>query len=211
VATTPDPGEAALPRLVLASGSPRRRDLLRSLGIDFSVRPVELDESVLEGEEPEPYVERLARAKSAARCERGELVLAADTTVAVDGRILGKPGCPDETREMLGALSGRAHRVFTGIALAHSPNGGPEDELRSAVVATIVCFAPLSARVIDWYVATGEGDDKAGAYGIQGPGALFVEAVEGNYANVVGLPLPQVEELFGGLGCSLLDFRSRAG
>ncbi|HEX5715964.1 MAG TPA: Maf family protein [Thermoanaerobaculia bacterium] len=192
---------ATIPDLVLASGSPRRRELLEGLGVRFKVRPVDLDESPLPGEAPGDYVLRLAIEKAAARVEPGELVLAADTTVVVDGEILGKPRDDGDARRMLRLLAGREHAVLTGIALNGSGKAAEVDE-------TLVRFAPLSEAEIDWYVSTGEPRDKAGAYAIQGLGSLFVEAVEGSYSNVVGLPVPRMYRLFARLGYDLKAFRS---
>jgi septum formation protein len=196
----------APPRLVLASGSPRRRELLLGLGLRFEVRQVDLDERVASGETPGPYVERLAREKATAVCHPGEVVLAADTTVALGDRILGKPESREDSATMLADLSGREHRVLTGIAIARRARAGAPVETRSQVVATEVRFAPLPEATVRWYVDSGEGADKAGAYAIQGLGALFVESIAGNYTNVVGLPLPQVEDLLGRIGRSLLDW-----
>ena len=190
-----------MPALVLASGSPRRRELLEGLGLRFTVRPVHLDETPRPGEPPRDYVLRLAAGKAAARIGPGELVLAADTTVVVDGEILGKPEDAGDARRMLRLLSGREHSVLTGIALQ---NGSRQE---AEVDETLVRFAELSGAEIDWYVGTGEPRDKAGAYAIQGLGSLLVEAVEGNYSNVVGLPIPRVYRLFGRLGYDLKDFR----
>jgi septum formation protein len=192
---------ATIPDLVLASGSPRRRELLEGLGLRFKVRPVDLDESPLPGESPRDYVLRLATEKAAARVEEGELVLAADTTVVVDGEILGKPLDEDGARRMLRLLAGREHAVLTGIAL-HGSSGKAAE-----VDETLVRFAPLSEAEIDWYVATGEPRDKAGAYAIQGLGSLFVEGVVGSWSNVVGLPLPRTYRLFARLGYDLKAFR----
>lgn len=191
---------ATIPELILASGSPRRRELLEGLGVRFKVRPVDLDESPLLGEAPGDYVLRLAIEKAAARVEPGELVLAADTTVVVDGEILGKPRDDDDACRMLRLLAGREHAVLTGIALHGSGKAAEVDE-------TLVRFAPLSPAEIDWYVATGEPRDKAGAYAIQGLGSLFVEGVEGSYSNVVGLPVPRMYRLFARLGYDLKAFR----
>jgi septum formation protein len=191
---------ATIPELVLASGSPRRRELLEGLGVRFTVRPVDLDESPLPDEDPRDYVLRLAIEKAAARVEPGELVLAADTTVVVDGEILGKPQDDEDARRMLRLLAGREHAVLTGIALNGSGKAAEVDE-------TLVRFAPLSEAEIDWYVATGEPRDKAGAYAIQGLGSLFVEGVEGSYSNVVGLPVPRMYRLFARLGYDLKEFR----
>jgi len=203
---------APRPRVVLASASPRRRDLLAALGLPFAVRPVDLDETPRPGEAPRDYVSRLAAEKAAADARPGELVLAADTVVVLDEedggpqRLLGKPGGPEEAEEMLARLAGREHVVFTGVALIAAADGGGGPRRATAVEESRVRLAPLGAAEIAWYVATGEPLDKAGAYAIQGIGALFVEAVEGNYTNVVGLPLPAVYRLFGELGHDLRTF-----
>ncbi|HNU83150.1 MAG: septum formation inhibitor Maf [Acidobacteria bacterium] len=194
------------PRLVLASASPRRRALLGALGLDFTLRPVAVDESLRPGEEPAAYVRRLAREKAAAAARDGELVLAADTVVALAGEIFGKPASAEEARSMLARLSGRAHEVYTGVALRLT---GPAAKEAIAVARTTVHFAPLGAAEIDWYLASGEPFDKAGAYAIQGLGALLVDAIEGNYTNVVGLPLATVRQLFAELGFELLAFSRR--
>lgn len=192
-----------LPTLVLASGSPRRRAILEGLGIAPVVRPADVDETVLPGEDAETYVVRLAREKARARCETGELVLAADTSVvAPDGEILGKPTDPDDARAMLRRLADTEHRVLSGLALARA--GEP---LLARSDTTIVTFAPMGDEEIDWYVETGEPADKAGAYGIQGLGGLFVARVEGSYSNVVGLPVRAVYELFAEAGFDLKSFQ----
>lgn len=194
-----------MPRLVLASASPRRRELLASLGLDFEVRPVDLDETPLAGEPAEAYVARLAREKATAALRPGELVVAADTTVVLDGELLAKPADPAEARAMLRRLAGREHTVHTGVELAAN---GPAGIRRAAAVATSrVEIAPLDDATIAWYVATGEPLDKAGSYAIQDLGALFVETIDGNYTNIVGLPLPTVYRLFKELGEDLLSFR----
>jgi len=182
------------PYLVLASASPRRRDLLGRLGLDFEVRPTGTDETPLPDEAPEAHVLRLAAAKARAAARPGELVLGADTIVVVDGEILGKPGDDDEAGAMLRRLSGRAHEVWTGIALAVRAENA-EPELHSRSCRTVVRFRELSDADIDRYVATGEPADKAGAYGIQGGAAAFVESIDGDYDNVVGLPLGTVRDL----------------
>ncbi len=185
-----------LPALVLASSSPRRRELLGALGVPFTVRPADVDESLRAGEDPADYVLRLALEKAAAGARDGELVLGADTTVVLDGEVLGKPLDAAEASSMLGRIAGREHVVFTGVALHEGSSG----RRVSAVDTTRVRMAPLSEAQIAWYVATGEPMDKAGAYGIQGKGALFVDAVFGNYGNVVGLPLPMVRRLMAEIG-----------
>jgi septum formation protein len=183
---------ASLPRLVLASASPRRAEILRAVGWDFEVAPANIDESLRAGETPVAYVERLAREKAEAAGERlFGLVLGADTVVVIDGEILGKPRDEGEARRMLASLRGRRHEVLTGVALVRA-----EDS--RAVVAherTRVRFAEMSDAEIEWYVATGEPADKAGAYAVQGRAALFVASIEGDYWNVVGLPVRLVYEL----------------
>jgi len=193
----------ALPKLVLASASPRRRELLSGLGLRFEVRPVDLDETPREGEPPRDYVRRLAVEKAAACGRAGELVLAADTTVVLDGELFGKPADAADARRMLGRIAGREHTVFSGIALLEAASG----RSAAAVETSGVVMAEMSEGVIGWYVATGEPLDKAGAYAVQGLGALFVEAIRGNYTNVVGLPLPATRRLFRELGYDLLSFR----
>lgn len=186
------------PSLLLASGSPRRRALLRDLGWDFECLPPDVDESPLKDESPRALCERLARTKAESlEAREGVLVLAADTIVVVDGRILGKPAGPEEGREMLTRLQGRAHEVLTGLALRW------EGRTVSAVERTTVRFRPLSAGEIAAYVATGEGADKAGSYAIQGKGALLVSAIDGDYFNVVGLPLCRLGTLLESVGLGL--------
>ncbi len=187
--------------LVLASASPRRRQLLGRLGLDFHQRPVDVDETPLVGEAPRAYVLRLAEAKAqGAAPAPGELALGADTIVVVDGDLLGKPRDPDDARRMLERLSGREHRVLTGVALRD------RERLRlSAVETTRVRFAELTGEEIAWYVASGEPLDKAGAYAVQGLGALFVYGITGNYSNVVGLPLPLVYRLLRRAGYPVLE------
>jgi len=194
--------------LILASASPRRARLLNEVGIEFLVRPASIDEAVREGENPAAYVERLAREKATAQIAVGELVLAADTTVVLEGEILGKPNDENDAIRMLGRLAGRHHTVLTGVALAvsrteHAP------QIRSRVVSTEVRLAPLARSEIEAYVASGEPLDKAGGYAIQGIGALFVESISGNYSNVVGLPLPAVRDLLDEAGSD--PFSARLG
>jgi septum formation protein len=172
---------------VLASGSPRRQELLAQLGLTFAAVTPDVDETPRPGERPADLVRRLAAAKAAA--VDGDPVLAADTTVEVDGEILGKPLGDEDARRMLRLLSGRAHRVHTGVAVRAGERLGLD------VVTTIVTFVPLQPAVIEWYVATGEPRDKAGAYAVQGRGSVFVERVRGSVSNVVGLPLTSVARL----------------
>jgi septum formation protein len=173
--------------LVLASQSPRRREILRQAGIPFTVRAADVDESVLEGESPAAYVQRLAAAKAhAVEAAADETVLGADTTVVIDGEILAKPADPADARRMLSRLSGRRHEVLTGICLR---NGAATI---CDCVSTSVAFASLTDAEIDEYVASGEPMDKAGAYAIQGLASKFVERIEGDYFNVMGLPVALV-------------------
>lgn len=184
--------------LVLASASPRRQQLLAQLGLTFEVSPADLDESVLPEEAPRAYVERLAIAKAAATAARhpGKVCLAADTSVVVDGEILGKPANEEEGRKMLKRLSGRTHEVMTGVATA-----GPRAD--SLVVETKVRFRALSLAEIVWYVATGEGRDKAGGYASQARAGAFIEAIEGSVTSVIGLPLAEALALIERAGVEL--------
>jgi septum formation protein len=175
--------------LVLASSSPRRRDLLTLLGVPFSATDADVDETPRDGERPLDLVRRLAVDK--ARAVDGDPVLAADTVVDVDGEILGKPVDADDARRMLERLAGRTHHVHTGVAVR---SGG---HVEIEVVSTAVRFVPLSGDAIEWYVGTGEPFGKAGAYAIQGAGGALVEGIEGSVSNVVGLPLATVASLLG--------------
>jgi septum formation protein len=204
--------------LILASASPRRAELLRSAGYTFDVVVADVDESIRHGESPSTYVRRLAAEKSAAalssvvsgfsRTNDGPLgetrdgppegghyrksdaiILGADTTVVVDGEILGKPHDDEEGRQMLRRLSGRKHQVLTGISLRQ----GAYEVGR--VETTTVTFRPLTDEDISWYVASGEGRDKAGGYAIQGLASRFIPGIAGSYANVVGLPVAGLDEL----------------
>jgi nucleoside triphosphate pyrophosphatase len=184
-------------RLVLASASPRRRQLLEQLGMRFEVQPAEIDEAFRPGEHPRAYVERIARRKAEAGARRapGAIVLAADTTVAIGERILGKPMDAIEAEMMLTALSGREHAVLTAVALGGALGG--------CTVETRVHFRALSHEEIAWYVATGEPLDKAGAYAIQGAGGAWVTRIEGSASNVIGLPLVETLDLLKGVGVAL--------
>jgi septum formation protein len=185
-------------RLILASGSPRRRELLGNLGLSFEVKAADVDESTRPGESARLYVGRLAREKAAAVAAQvpGALVLAADTTVVLGEEIFGKPERAAEAARMLRALSGKPHQVLTAVSLAGTAAG-------SCVVTTTVHFQPLGEQEIAWYVASGEPMDKAGAYAIQGKGGAFVRAIEGSYSNVVGLPLSETVALLREAGCAL--------
>lgn len=175
--------------VVLASASPRRLDLLRSVGLAPEVRPAEVYEGRRPGEDPAAMVERLARDKRDAVACQGELVLAADTVVVVDSDVLGKPKTAEMATEMLRRLSGRGHHVVTGVAVA-GPGGAA-----STTVWTEVTWRPVSEDEITAYVATGEPLDKAGGYGIQGGGADFITSLVGSRDNVVGLPVTIALEL----------------
>ena len=179
-------------RLILASASPRRSELLRAAGIQFDVLPADIDESALPGESAEHHVRRLAEAKACAVLPRagGRPVLSADTVVVVAGEILGKPADEADARRILRLLSGRSHEVITGVCLRrHEGEGGRQT---SEVAVTTVEFAPLNDAEIAWYVASGEPRDKAGAYAIQGLASRFVTRIDGSYSNVVGLPVAVV-------------------
>lgn len=192
-----------MPELVLASGSPRRRELLAFLGVDFIVHPAEIDEEKVDAATPAELAERLAWLKSrqvADRLRRG-IVLAADTVVVLEsGEILGKPAGPEEAAAMLRRLSGNTHEVITGVAIID----GVSDRQQIFHEVTKVMFRELSEAEIQRYVATGEPLDKAGAYGIQRRGALLVRRVEGCYFNVVGLPLARVGEALKAFDIELL-------
>jgi septum formation protein len=183
----------AMEPLVLASSSPRRSEILRAVGWAFEASPAALDESLRAGEPAEDYVRRLARekAEAVAASRLFGLVLGADTTVVVEGDILGKPRDEEEAAHMLRRLGGRWHEVLTGVALVRAETG----RVVTGVERTRVRFAEMTAEEIEWHVRTGELLDKAGAYAIQGRAALFIEAIEGDYWNVVGLPVRLVYEL----------------
>jgi septum formation protein len=180
--------------LILASGSPRRRELLVQAGYVFEVQPAEIDESVREGEAPMAYVTRLAREKAEAVFRKnggsaGWTVLGADTSVVVDGAILGKPRDAEDAARMLRMLGGRTHEVITGVAVVTA------ERVEVAAEVTLVEFLPLAESDIAAYVATGEPMDKAGAYGIQGRAARWIPRIQGCYFNVVGLPVSLVSTM----------------
>jgi len=184
--------------LVLASGSPRRRELLSGAGLRFAVRPADIDETPLPGEAPANYVRRLSIEKTDASMASPlaspvEIVLAADTTVDVNGEILEKPLDADDAFRMLRMLSGRSHLVHTGVTVAVPIAGARRSS--TIVVTTEVTFADLEDAAIDWYLETGEAMDKAGAYGIQGAAGAFVEKINGSVTNVIGLPLAETLRL----------------
>jgi septum formation protein len=189
-------------KLILASASPRRAEILRNAGIQFEIRKTDVDESRIVGELPGDYVRRLALAKalSAAAEYRDPidktLILGADTVVVVDADILGKPASQDDARSMLRRISGRVHEVHTGLALVRTPG----TMQRVVEEITRVHFASLAAQEIEDYIATGEPFDKAGAYGIQGIGGRYVTRIEGCYFNVMGLPLARLWSLLSEIG-----------
>lgn len=191
-------------RLILASASPRRSDLLDLLGVRYTVEPAGIDETPGAGEAPRDYVQRMAREKAAAVAARidgaGAPVLAADTTVVLDDKALGKPRDRAEALAMLAALSGRTHSVLTAVCLC----GAAGESL--SLVETAVDFVVLDRAACEAYLATGEAWDKAGGYGIQGLGGAFVSAIRGSYSNVVGLPLAETRQLLRAAGiATLLD------
>jgi septum formation protein len=188
--------------LQLASTSPRRREILAALGLEFTVVHVDVDETPRDGERPDEMVVRLAVAKAeAAPNGTGVAVVAADTAVVVDGRILGKPASEDDCVATLAALAGRGHTVFTGVALRTAAG------TRTALSATDVHFRDIGRDEALAYWQSGEPRDKAGAYGIQGLGGLFVERIEGSYSGVVGLPVFETAALLAEAGFGPLDRR----
>ena len=194
-------------RLVLASGSPRRRELLNSLGLDFDVELPDVDESRRQDEPPGVYVERIAVEKARAVAAPDRVVLAADTAVVHEGKVLGKPGHPEEARAMLRRLQSDRHEVFTGIAVA-SWNGGAV--VNSTVDVTEVAFLPMTDDEIADYVSTGEPMDKAGAYALQGAGGRFIESVKGSPFTVIGLPIHLISRLISAAGMDIRSFRHDA-
>lgn len=180
-----------LPKLVLASGSPRRSEILQSVGWEFEKDVPDIDESELSGEMPEDYVRRLARTKAETIAGRhtGGIVLGADTTVVIDKQIIGKPDDLADARRMLQMLSGNWHKVLTGVAVVR------DGETRDGLQNTRVKFAKMSEAEIDFLVENGDPLDKAGAYAVQAQAALFIEGIKGDYWNVVGLPVSLVYNL----------------
>lgn len=182
------------PKIYLASGSPRRRELLTQIGVDFSVLKVDVDESCFENETPLDYVQRVAVAKAEAGREKlteQQLtpVLGADTSVVVDEQILGKPQNEADSRSMLQLLSGRSHQVLTAVAVV------TKVETSCLISSSTVHFASLSDDDIAWYLSTQEGSDKAGSYAVQGLAAMFIEKIQGSYSGIMGLPLRETSML----------------
>jgi septum formation protein len=196
-----------IPReLVLASGSPRRQAMLKELQLSFQVITSEIDESLPDDISPAEAVQLLAlqKAKAVAPLCSSALVIAADTVVALDGKILGKPADSEEAYQMLFSLQGRVHQVYSGIALLEVDQG---EVLREQTQArqTDVWMRPLSKEKLDWYVQTGEPLDKAGAYGIQGFGACLIDRIEGCYFNVVGMSISLLDQMMEEFGYSMFD------
>ncbi len=199
-------------QLILASTSPRRKELLQQIGVEFTQMSVDINEDVKPGESAEDYVLRLAAEKSAAgfaqldaQTQQNCLVLSADTTVVCDGHILAKPTDLEDSKKILMQLSAREHSVFTAVGL-HS-----RDKTQQQLVSTQVRFRALSSAEIEAYWQTGEPQDKAGSYGIQGFAAVFVESIQGSYSNVVGLPLCETAQLLNQFNIPLWQDTSVAG
>jgi septum formation protein len=189
-------------RLILASGSPRRREILAALGLDFDVRPVDADETPLPGETAAQMVDRLARAKAEAAAAPGSVVVGADTAVVLDGEMFAKPADRDDAVRMLLRLSGREHEVLTGVAVAAA------DRVDSVVSRTRVRFRDIRRDEALDYWQSGEPQDKAGGYGIQGLGGVFVSNIEGSYSGVVGLPVFETATLLARAGVRITGIAS---
>ncbi|HEX6098561.1 MAG TPA: Maf family protein [Thermoanaerobaculia bacterium] len=192
-------------KFILASASPRRRELLASIGLDFEVRPSHVPEVHQDGEAPEEYVARLSRDKASAlaREHPGRWVIAADTTVLLGDELLEKPVDAADAARMLSTIAGKTHVVYTGVTLQNVER----DHHDTRVAESEVRMLPLSADEIEWYVATGEPLDKAGAYAVQGIGAMFIDSIHGSYTNVVGLPLATLFQMLRRAGIDPLSNR----
>ena len=195
-----------VPPLILASASSRRSELLRSLGIRFRTVPPDVDEAARPGEAPEEHALRLAETKARTVAahrplDRDAVVLGADTVVALDGIVLGKPSDEADARRMLRLLAGRTHEVFTGVSVCRTGDG----RRAGSVERTVVRFRPLDETILSWYVSTGECADKAGAYSIQGQGVLLTDGIQGSWSNVVGLPLEALPSLLARVGIDLRE------
>ncbi|MDL2258208.1 Maf family protein [Eubacteriales bacterium OttesenSCG-928-K08] len=188
-------------RLILASQSPRRREVLKLMGLDFEVIVSNVEENAPENLSPEKLVCALALQKAQAvyLMHPEDCVIGADTIVFIDEKVIGKPADDMDAKRILNLLQGRTHEVYTGLAVLSSTGRDVQAE------RTKVVFAPMSQEEIDWYVSTGEPGDKAGAYGVQGLGSLFVEKVEGNYFNVIGMPVPLLYKMLNGAGIKVLN------
>ena len=189
-------------KFILASSSPRRRELLAAIGIDFDVVPSHVPEEHQPGEAPKEYVARLSRDKASAiaTSHPARWVIAADTTVLLGDELLEKPIDTDDAVRMLSTIAGRTHTVYTGVTIQNDENGYRETDVAESEVTML----PLSADDIAWYVATGEPLDKAGAYAVQGIGAMFIDSIHGSYTNVVGLPVALLFQMFRKAGVDLL-------
>ncbi|MEN6622534.1 MAG: Maf family protein [Smithella sp.] len=177
---------------ILASASPRRQELLRSMGLKFKTIPAHVNEDYINGENPRQHVKRLAQDKALAIAYKHpeSMVLGADTIVVIDGLILGKPKNKMQARQMLERLSGREHKVFTGFSLAHTASG----VTKTRVIQSAVQFKSINYEEMEWYISCDEPYDKAGGYAVQGKGAYFIKSIRGSYTNVIGLPLCEVLE-----------------
>ncbi|HUP44021.1 MAG TPA: Maf family protein [Thermoanaerobaculia bacterium] len=193
-------------KFILASSSPRRHELLASIGVEFEVIPSHVPEEHQAGEAPEEYVARLSRDKAAAiaRQHRQRWVIAADTTVMLGEQLLEKPADRGDAARMLAAIAGKTHVVYTGVTIENAESGYRE----TRVAETEVRMLPLSAADIEWYVASGEPLDKAGAYAAQGIGGMFIDSIHGSYTNVVGLPLALLFQMLRKAGIDPLSFRA---
>lgn len=180
------------PQFILASASPRRQELLHSVGLKFKIIPAHVNEDYREGESPKEHVKRLAldKARAIAHKYPESLVLGADTIVVIDDMILGKPKSKSQARKMLEQLSGRAHKVFTGFTLSHTASRF----IKTKVIQSAVQFKKISPEEMEWYISCDEPYDKAGGYAVQGKGASFIKSIRGSYTNVIGLPLCEVLE-----------------
>jgi len=190
-------------KLILASSSPRRRELLASIGVDFDVVPSDIPEVKGKGESPEEYVARLSREKAQTIAERfgDRWVVAADTTVLYDDELLEKPVDANDAKRMLAVIGGRTHTVYSGVTVMNLAAGYRD----TRVAETEVRMLPLTEHEIAWYVATGEPLDKAGAYAAQGIGGMFIDSIHGSFTNVVGLPLALLYEMFKRAGIDPLE------
>jgi septum formation protein len=196
-------------RIVLASASPRRKELLERIGLRFEVDPTDCDEGRTRASEPHGMAMELSlgKARAAARKHRKAIIIAADTLVLLEGRVFGKPHTNAEAREMLRALNGRTHSVITGFTILDTETG----KVLSGSVETKVHIRKLTLKEIDSYVRTKESLDKAGSYAIQGRGAALVDRIEGDYSNVVGLPLSALVEALRDFGVDALQLRDKMG
>ena len=195
-------------KIILASGSPRRKEIFEQIGIDFSV-VISEDEEVIQKSRPDEIVEELATKKAcsvAADMEEGTIVIGADTMVALDGQVMGKPKNEQDAKDMIGKLQGKKHQVYTGVC-AVIKEIGKEERIIRFVQCTDVWVYPMTEEQIDAYVATGEPMDKAGAYGIQGKFAVHIEKVEGEYLNIVGFPISKLYQTLMKEGIGLLSFK----